>query len=210
MEDDEPALLVLFGQSWLWNATTLRGKAEYLNDAHILHLGNLSWYPLRVAGAPPTPRCGHSATLSPDGRRVVIFGGMGLSGPLADAHVLDLSNARGPLWWQLHPAGDAPSPRHRHSATLFGSDLLIVGGLPPRRPHDGGVQVEMLNLAHIEMQTSAAIAPLLAQSPQLNASCSRMLGSVGSPVQSWSCGDRLRQRHANESASDGGEDYRYE
>ena len=205
--DDESAVLLLFGQGWVWNATSLEGKAELLNDVHVLHVGNLSWYPLRVAGSTPAPRVGHSATVSPDGRRVVIFGGMDSRGPLADVHVLDLSDASGPLWWQLHPSGQLPSPRHRHSATLFGSDLVLVGGLPPRGAHQQGVAVELLNLATIEMQTTAMISNLVARNRELNTSCTLLLGSLGSPVQRWTCGPRLLSRRDNASMGDDGVDY---
>ena len=42
---EDPALLVLFGQGVLHNATTRQDKGLYFNDMHILHLGNRSWYP---------------------------------------------------------------------------------------------------------------------------------------------------------------------
>lgn len=208
MSDDEEALLLLFGQGWLWNATTQEGKALFFNDVHILHLGNLSWYPLRIAGAAPAPRSGHSATVAPDGRRVIIFGGQNARGALNDVHLLDLSEPRGPLWWQLQPSGRGPSPRHSHTATLFGSDLVIVGGHPPQvEMLDGGIRIEMLNLVHLEMQTSAAIAPLVRRDAALNESCSLVSGTEGSPVQQWTCGSRLRLRDVNQTIADQGDDY---
>ena len=42
-QDDDEALLLLFGQSWLSNASTLEGRATYVNDVHVLHLGNFTW-----------------------------------------------------------------------------------------------------------------------------------------------------------------------
>jgi hypothetical protein len=86
--------------------------------------------------------------------------------------------------WQV---GTPPSPRHLHTATLFGVDLLIVGGLPVKDDGHGGQPVVTLNLAHATMQTSAALAPRLAHAAELNASCTLQLGSPGSPVQRWSC-----------------------
>ena len=74
--------------------------------------------------------------------------------------------------------------------------MLIVRGLPPRhaRGTPAGEAVELLNLVHVELQTSAAIAPRVAREPELNATCSLLLGTGGSPVQRWSCGVRMRER----------------
>ena len=179
---------------------------EYLNDVHVMSFANESWYPLHVAGSPPVPRAGHTATLSPDGQRVIVYGGMDARGMLSDAHALDLSKAREPIWWQLIPAGTTPQPRHSHTATFFGSDLLVVGGMPPA-PAEGGVAVELLNLVELETQTSASIAQRIFYDRALNSSCSLLLGSRGSPVQRWTCGAQLRRRPLNTSASDVGADY---
>lgn len=185
-EAGDAVLVVTFGLGWLWNATTSEGVGTCLNDVHVLHLANRSWYPLYALGAAPSPRHGHSATLSPDRRRVVVFGGMNALGAMADAHMLDLSDAREPIWWQLQPSGEPPSPRYAHSATLFGTDLLVIGGLPPVGSGRGAA-VELLSLATVEMQTSAVLSTRLHSDPVLNASCSLELGSHGSPVQRWSC-----------------------
>ena len=56
--DEDPALLVMFGQALLWNATSREANGLYLNDLHVLHLANRSWYPLRVSGSAPVPRAG--------------------------------------------------------------------------------------------------------------------------------------------------------
>ena len=194
----DAALLVLFGLGWVYNATESYGVGSYLNDVHVLHLANRSWYPLRVRGSAPTPRAGHSTTLSPDGQRLIVFGGADGDGPLADCHVLDLSLPGDPLWWQLIASGTTPRPRHAHTAELFGTDLVIVGGLPPTRP-EGGATVDTLNLVDVELQTSALISRRVLADRALNESCTLMFGSAGSPVQQWTCGVRLRDR-----SSDGG------
>ena len=90
------------------------------------------------------------------------------------------------MWWQLYTTGNTPATaRFAHTATLFGTDLLIFGGLPAA----GGASssIELLNLVSLEMQTSAPIATRLAADAGLNASCSLLLGSEGSPVQRYSC-----------------------
>lgn len=196
--DEDAALLVLFGLGWVYNATEGYGRGMYLNDAHLMHLANRSWYPLRVRGSVPIPRAGHSTTLSPDGQRLIVFGGADGSGALADCHVLDLSLPGDPIWWQLIASGTTPRPRHAHTATLFGTDLVIVGGLP-LIDAQGGAAVETLNLVDVELQTSALIAQRVSADVALNGSCTLMFGSEGSPVQQWTCGVRLRDR-----AADGG------
>ena len=82
-----------------------------------------------------------------------------------------------------------PGPRYAHSATLFGSDLLIIGGLPLGGAT--GVDVQMLSLVSLEMQTSAMLAPRLSTDHALNRSCSLLMGSKGSPVQQYTCGGQL-------------------
>ena len=196
--DDDAALLVLFGLSSVYNLTIDEARGEYLNDVHVLHLANRSWYPLEVRGSAPVPRAGHTTTLSPDGRRLVVYGGMDGGGSLADCHVLDLSVADDPIWWQLIASGDTPRPRHAHSATLFGTDLLVVGGLPPG-PRAFGASMDMLNLVDVELQTSAVIGRRVETDLALKSSCTLMFGSSGSAVQQWTCGVRLRERAMNGS-----------
>ena len=127
---------------------------------------------------------GSDVQLSANGPRVIIFGGMDENGPLGDAHVLDLSDAAAPLWWQLQPAGEPPRPRSGHTATLFGSDIVIVGGSPIRYSAASKYAIDMalLNLVHVEVQTSAAIEARVAREPELNATCSLLSGTRGSPV----------------------------
>jgi len=183
-------IVLLFGLGWWLNSTTHESHAMYLNDVHILSHVNATWAwrHLHVQGSPPKARASHSATLTPDGQRLLVFGGMDAAGPLADAHLLDLSHEP-PIWWQLHPVGQAPSPRYAHSATLFGSDLLIIGGLPLGGAT--GVDVQMLSFVSLEMQTSAMLAPRLSTDHALNRSCSLLMGSKGSPVQQYTCGGQL-------------------
>lgn len=108
--EGEVQIVLLFGLGWWLNSTTHESHAMYLNDVHILSHVNATWAwrHLRVQGSPPKARASHSATLTPDGQRLLVFGGMDEAGPLADAHLLDLSHEP-PIWWQLHPVGQAPS-----------------------------------------------------------------------------------------------------
>lgn len=195
-----PAVLVLFGLGWVWNATTRTGSGTYLNDAHLLHLGNMSWAPLHsIAGSPPAPRAGHTATVLADGSRVVVLGGTDDHGPLSDAHLLDLSQPAAPIWWQLQPIGSTYA-RHSHTAHLIGVDLVVLGGMPPRAAGVAGMTLDLLHLDGIELQTSAPLADRIAADAQLARGCTLVLGTPGSPVQRWSCGLRLPTRVPNATA----------
>ena len=96
--------------------------------------------------------------------------------------------------YSRQPSGAAPYPRYRHSATLIGSDLLIVGGMPQRQSERDGEPLDLLKLVHIEMHTSATIVPRLQTDRELNGSCTLYEGTAGTATQRWSCGVRLHSR----------------
>lgn len=185
-DEGDATLLVMFGLGYLWNASSQIGRGIHLNDVHLLSRTNSTWAwrPLHISGTPPAPRAAHTATMTPDGQQLIVLGGMNEGGVLSDAHVLDLSQSPA-IWWQLKTSTDAPlTPRHSHTASLFGTDLLLVGGLSPSA-YIGSVEV--LNLVSLVLETSAPIASRLAQDAGLNASCALLLGSPGSPVQRYAC-----------------------
>ena len=63
-------------------------ESSPLDDLHTLDLVSLVWTAVGAAGAPPTPRKGHTASLAND--RLYVFGGMGAGGGLlGDAYELD-------------------------------------------------------------------------------------------------------------------------
>ena len=78
---------------------------------------------------PPTPRGGHSATLT--GASLVIFGGHYYEGKdtgftyLNDTHVLDVNSSR---WIKPKISGTPPPPRYGHSSVLAGARIIIFGG----------------------------------------------------------------------------------
>ena len=89
------------------------GATVYLNDLHAYNVSSSMWTRIIPQGSPPSPRAGHTATLAPDGRRLVVFGGMDGSGSLSDLHVLDCSLL---VWFQLYASGSYPTARHSHAA----------------------------------------------------------------------------------------------
>jgi len=87
------------------------------------------WAFPQIEGVPPTPRGGHSATLT--GASLVIFGGHFYNGKdtgftyLNDTHVLDVNSSR---WIKPKISGTPPAPRYGHTAVLAGSRIIIFGG----------------------------------------------------------------------------------
>ena len=120
-----------------------------LNDLYSLDLATTTWSKPETTGAAPTPRYGHSVTLLPAVRKMVVMGGT--DGKLLDAvnaadtefpshktprsfcgmavHTLDLDT----LTWSTVSCKNAgtgaePSARAYHSATLLGKNLFVTGG----------------------------------------------------------------------------------
>jgi len=82
-----------------------------------------------IEGVSPSPRGGHTATLS--GASIVIFGGHYYGGKqkgymyLNDTYVLDVNANK---WIKPKISGTPPTPRYFHSAVLAGSRIIIFGG----------------------------------------------------------------------------------
>ncbi len=100
--------------------------AGYLDDVWALSLeGPPAWTQLAPAGTEPSARSGHRAIGDPARDRLVVFGGLGSGGYLADAWSLSLGDS--PAWTQLAPAGPPPHGRDLHSAIYDpGRDRLLV------------------------------------------------------------------------------------
>ena len=106
----------------------------YLNDVRVLDTENYTWARLRISGAPPESRFGHTMNVS--GSDIVMFGGQtqtsgarfrheGTEGQCNYFHVW----ATDTMTWQLGKyLGSPPSSRYGHTATAIGPHLLIFGG----------------------------------------------------------------------------------
>eukprot|EP00271_Cylindrocystis_brebissonii_P004356 TRINITY_DN16001_c0_g1_i1.p1 TRINITY_DN16001_c0_g1~~TRINITY_DN16001_c0_g1_i1.p1 ORF type:complete len:562 (+),score=100.69 TRINITY_DN16001_c0_g1_i1:129-1814(+) len=90
-----------------------------------------SWTQLRLAGAAPSPRCGHTWTAL--GTQVIVFGGHGTAGWITrqdvyhnDCTVLDRATVS---WRKLNSSHRAlPPPRAYHTMTRLDRRLLLIGG----------------------------------------------------------------------------------
>ena len=87
------------------------------------------WAFPQIEGVPPSPRGGHSATLT--GASLVIFGGHFYEGKQAgftylnDTHVLDVNSSR---WFKPKISGTPPPARYGHTAVLAGARIIVFGG----------------------------------------------------------------------------------
>ena len=100
-------------------------------------LGEVAWAQPATKGEGPSPRSGHSITVT-KGDSAIIFGGCGITAagsPAVFNETWLLSTAE-PMRWELADVmGDVPSPRWRHTATLLPdrSSILVFGGLAKGR-----------------------------------------------------------------------------
>jgi len=82
----------------------------------------------------PSERCWHSFTALGD--TVYLFGGLSAEGPCND--VYKLSQSWGEFQWsKVETTGDAPCPRFRHTASVVGDAIYIIGGFSgPKTRHN--------------------------------------------------------------------------
>ncbi len=100
------------------------GPDGFLGDTWVLDATRGAWR--RVTGRlMPSPRAGHTVTLDPERRQLVLVGGLGNTF-LRDTWRFNLRTDR----WRRVKSTQEPPPRAGHTATLdpAGSCLVIVGG----------------------------------------------------------------------------------
>ena len=109
--------LILFGGD--------TGAGQYQNDLRVLDLTSLEWTNVPANGAVPDPRAGASAIYDAFNDRMLLFGGITLTGYVNDFWSLELSS----LVWSAISAGNPPPPRAWHAAIYDeGRRSLVVQG----------------------------------------------------------------------------------
>ncbi|KAG7032963.1 Acyl-CoA-binding domain-containing protein 4 [Cucurbita argyrosperma subsp. argyrosperma] len=113
-------------------------NGRYLSDIQVLDLGNLSWSSLKLQINPGVensegngglveslpPIAGHSM-VKWDKKLVVLGGNLKGSSDRIMVHCVDLETQ---TWSVLETSGNVPIARAGHSATLFGSKIIMFGG----------------------------------------------------------------------------------
>ncbi|ORE04572.1 hypothetical protein BCV72DRAFT_257216 [Rhizopus microsporus var. microsporus] len=95
----------------------------------LFDIQNNRWHNVTAGGNIPAPRRGHSAVLSLDGRKIIIFGGGatdGRSTQFNDVFILELSTMQ---WTAPAIEGIPPKPRKYHKSTIIGNYLLVMFGI---------------------------------------------------------------------------------
>lgn len=146
--------VILFGGYCQPNGTAgapdSSGEGFVLGDCHLLHMvySGWRWEELQTEGAPPSPRCSHTAVEWAGS--VVVFGGRPTDGQFFnDTHVLKLSRRGKPEWSQLAPAGALPGARAAHTACLLagGTRMAVYGGITVPPCAGGGAPVKAVDAA---------------------------------------------------------------
>lgn len=127
--------MIVFGGGSDASPPYFGGCTGQFNDTWVLANANGSggtptW--TQTASFPGIPRQSHLAVYDASSNRMVIFGGVGDCGYLADLWVLSNANGSGgtPTWTQLSPAGSAPSNRGDSAAVydMANNRMIIFGG----------------------------------------------------------------------------------
>jgi len=82
------------------------------NDLWAYSVDHQQWTQINPSGTPPNPRHGHTATLDPVRRRIIVIAGQG-AGFFGDVWAYDI---RASAWTQLGGNSGGPSPRYGHSS----------------------------------------------------------------------------------------------
>uniref|UniRef100_A0A8B9JX79 Zgc:163014 n=1 Tax=Astyanax mexicanus TaxID=7994 RepID=A0A8B9JX79_ASTMX len=93
------------------------------------------WFPMDSSAAGPHPPSaqGHSATFDPQSKVVYVYGGLRDGQRYSDIYALDTLTWK---WKLIKAKGNVPSLAY-HSATVYGGELYIFGGLHPSRGPGG-------------------------------------------------------------------------
>lgn len=103
---------------------------EVFGDLWIFNTDSFVWMTPRTAGFGPSPRYGHSLTLTLDGR-LLIYGGCSINSETGVPTYLDdlreLHTER-MLWSRPRVSGKPPTGRYGHTATLLAQGKILVFG----------------------------------------------------------------------------------
>lgn len=132
-------LLVVGGE------TSLGGGSRSLASAELFDPATNSWRP---AGQLTLARGGHSATLLPDGRVLVIGGESDRDAPIGARPAAEVYDPATNEWTPLQPmatdgatSANTSFSRRHHTATMLANGRLLIAGGEPSRATDGGADL---------------------------------------------------------------------
>ncbi len=87
---------------------------EKLNDLWVFNLDTLRWTQVKPVNQPPTPRCGHSASMYGGGDMMMVFGGIyEVTKELNDLQAFEFKTRRWvPIFEEINPANVASPVRN--------------------------------------------------------------------------------------------------
>lgn len=152
------------------------------NDTHLLVLGRsasrprgggsvprhvLTWHAVLPAGAPPSPRSGHTAVAHKDLGIVVFGGGEGWGANcFNDLFVLHVDEPSLPsnsehscVWMRPSWQGTAPGPRTGHSACVIGDTMMVFGGFDGKRALNDLHILDLRNMTWSRPADTGAVPP---------------------------------------------------
>lgn len=109
-----------------------RSESKHYSDIHVFDPSRLAW--VRSAQSPksyPESRAGHTAILTPDQTRIVLFGGTSAHYKyFSNAFTLDIATL---VWTKQDTKGEAPPKRGGHCAFLAHNKMFIFGGFDGKK-----------------------------------------------------------------------------
>eukprot|EP00003_Mantamonas_plastica_P014630 TRINITY_DN2531_c0_g1_i1.p1 TRINITY_DN2531_c0_g1~~TRINITY_DN2531_c0_g1_i1.p1 ORF type:complete len:478 (+),score=194.78 TRINITY_DN2531_c0_g1_i1:556-1989(+) len=125
----------------------------------VLNTKDMSWADVETTGNWPSPRFGHTATLSTDGKTIVFIGGKDASKDVVnDVYFLDTDKNN---WTKAHcdEEGDVqPEPFFNHVAIPYNGSVYVTGGV---RPMMLGTMFEYISdVWRLDLDTKKWIGPL--------------------------------------------------
>ncbi|XP_057756379.1 uncharacterized protein LOC130975634 [Arachis stenosperma] len=113
--------LVIFGGSG-------EGRANYLNDLHILELGTMRWTSPELKGEFPVLRDNHSTIAI--GNKLIVYGGDSGYQYHGNIDILDMETM---TWSKLRIQGSSPGVWAGHAAVNIGTKVYIIRGVGEKR-----------------------------------------------------------------------------
>jgi len=103
-------------------------RKGYLNDLWTWDTAAEEWVNYTTEGTTPAPRVQHTMVFT--GKEALVFGGYCENiGEENDLHSLNVLNPEGEFTWaQPQTAGDPPAKRYGHTATMVGTNMIVIAG----------------------------------------------------------------------------------